>query len=125
MNDDWLTVKFVEDLHRAVRNGRDVAAAVAALRNATLPALMEYCCLRRSLPDSSVPDLPTAILDSPVGNALHQVRSELGLRTTGKARTPLDRVDAQPVEFWVIEGEDGFTEQSWGVFEIRFNRSAR
>lgn len=125
MNDGWLTVKFVEDLHRAVLNRRDVAAAVVALRNATLPAIMEYCCLRRSVPALSVPDLPRAIHDSPVGTALHQVRSDLGLRTTGTSRAPLKRVDTHVVEFWVIEGEDGFTEQSWGVFEIRFNRSAR
>jgi hypothetical protein len=125
MNDGWLTVKFVEALHHAVRNRRDVAPAVAALRNATLPGLMEYGCLKRTLPSSSLPDLPPAILDSPVGKALRQVRSDLGLRTTGRGRPALKRVEPQAVEFWVIEGEDGFADQSWGVFEIRFNRSAR
>jgi hypothetical protein len=125
MNDGWLTVKFVEALHHAVRNRRDVAPAVAALRNATLPGLMEYGCLKRTLPASSLPDLPKAVLDSLVGQALQQVRSDLGLRTTGKARPPLKRVDPQSVEFWVIDGEEGFTDQSWEVFEIRFNRSAR
>jgi hypothetical protein len=123
--DGWLTVKFVEALHNAVRNGRDVAPAVAALRNATLPGLMEYGCLKRTLPASSLPDLPKAVLDCPVGQAMRQVRSDLGLRTTGKARPSLKRVDHQPVEFWVIEGEEGFADQSWEVFEIRFNRSAR
>src|SRR5438270_577906 len=125
MNDGWLTVKFVEALHHAVRNRRDVAPAVAALRNATLPGLMEYGCLKRTLPASSLPDLPKAVLDSLVGQALQQVRSDLGLRTAGKARPPLKRVDPQSVEFWAIDGEEGFTDQSWEVFEIRFNRSAR
>jgi hypothetical protein len=125
MNDGWLTVKFVEALHHAVRNRRDVAPAMAALRNATLPGLMEYGCLRRALPAESLPDLPKAVLDSPVGKSLRLVRSDLGLRTAGKARPALKRVDPQPVEFWAIEGEEGFADQSWDVFEIRFNRSAR
>jgi hypothetical protein len=125
MNDGWLTVKFVEALHHAVRNRRDVVPAIAALRNATLPGLMEYGCLKRALPPLSLPDLPQVILDSPVGKALRQVRSDFGLRTTGEAKAALKRVDPQTVEFWAIEGEDGFTDQSWEVFEIRFNRSAR
>lgn len=125
MNDGWLTVKFVEALHRAVRNHRDVVAAVAALRNTTLPALMEYGCLKWSLPASTLPDLPEAILDSQVGRALRHVCSDLGLRTAGPTKASLRRVDTQPVEFWAIDGEEGFADQSWEVFEIRFNRSAR
>jgi hypothetical protein len=34
-------------------------------------------------------------------------------------------VDTQSVEFWVIEDEAEFTSQSWDIFEVRFNRSAR
>jgi hypothetical protein len=125
MNNGWLTVKFVEDLHRAVCNRREVSAAIASLRNTTLPALLEYCCLKKSLPASSLPELPKAVLESTVGQALSQVRSDLGLRTCGPAKAALKRVDAQPIEFWTIEGENGITDRSWEVFEIRFNRSAR
>jgi hypothetical protein len=125
MNDGWLTVKFVEDLQRAVRNNRDVGPAIAVLQNATLPGLMEYGCLKRALPAASFPALPKTILDSPLGKAMRQVRSDIGLRSTGTNKAPLKRIDIQPIEFWVIEGEDGFNDQSWEVFEIRFNRSAR
>jgi hypothetical protein len=125
MSMGWLTVAAVEDIQHAVQNGRNVSGAIGVLRQATLPALLEYGCLKWKLRDSALPDLPTAILDSSLGVALRQVRSHLGLRTSGSAKKPLKRVDVLPVEFWVIEDDEGFTDQSWNLFEIRFNRSAR
>jgi hypothetical protein len=124
MNDGWLTVATVEDIQHAVEIGRNVSTAIGALRHATLPALLEYGCLKRKL-QGSLPALPKTIRDLPLAVALRQVRSDLGLRATGRTKAPPRRVDTQPVEFWVIEGQAGFADQSWEVFEIRFNRSAR
>jgi hypothetical protein len=124
MSDGWLTVASVEDIQHAVENGRDVSTAIRAFRRATLPALLEYGCLKKKL-QGSLPTLPKTIQELPLAVALRQVRSDLGLRTTGRTRAPLSRVDIQPAEFWVIEGQAGFADSSWQIFEIRFNRSAR
>jgi hypothetical protein len=57
MRTDWLSVSLVEELHRAIQSGSDVAGVVAGLVGGTLPGLMEYGCLRWTCPDGTVPPL--------------------------------------------------------------------
>jgi hypothetical protein len=122
---DCLSVKLVEDLHQAVQQKVPVGTVVAALKTATLPGLLEYGCLRWLVNDDSVvPPLPPAVLNSPLGQAVQQVRSELGPRRTGREKQPLNRVDTQPSEFHVLDGEAGLEAPDWEHFGIRFARSA-
>ena len=124
MYENWLTVKVVEGIHNALLSGRSVAATVANLQGATLPALLEYKCLQWAL-KSSVPPLPKCIVSSALGLALAQVRSDLGLRTTGPQKGPQGNIDTQPVEFCVMQSLDDLEERTWQEFEIRFDRSAQ
>jgi hypothetical protein len=125
MQEDWLTVKLVEEIHDAVLAGLPVASTVAGLQRATLPALLEYGCLQWALNSSKVPPLPQALLSLPVGLALSQVKSDLGLRTSGPQKGPLGHINSQLVEFCVIQGQDEVDERPWQEFEIRFDRSAQ
>ncbi len=68
---DWFTAEQVEHIQRAVQRNRPVGSFVNGLRHATLPALLEYGCLRAHLGDDIIPSLPSAILStSTVGNIL-------------------------------------------------------
>jgi hypothetical protein len=78
----YLSVGLVQDIQRTVLTGRPVAPVVSGLRRASLPAILEYGCLRRALGPSRIPALPGSITSSPLGLALCEVRSELGLRAT-------------------------------------------
>jgi hypothetical protein len=121
---EYLTVKLVEEIQEAAQMGVAVDGAIARLQHATLPALLEYGCLRWAT-NGTFPPLPQAVEASPLGQALLQVRSELGLRSTGPQKPRLKRLDTQPIEFHVIDGRDGFDDEEWGQFEIRFDRSAQ
>src|SRR5947209_16330456 len=125
MQENWLTVKLVEEIHDAVQAGLPVASTVANLQGATLPALLEYGCLRWALNSSTVPALPQSLVSSPLGLALSQVKSDLGLRTSGQQKGPQGHIDTQPVEFCVIQGQGELDERPWQEFEIRFDRSAQ
>lgn len=117
-----LTVNDVEEIHEAIQNNLDVKGIVDQFDDATLPALLEYGCLNWTIPDSA-PPLPKAVRDSLVGRALTQVRSRLGLRSTGPEKPRLKRIDVQPVEFQVVT--DDLDDDGWKEFEIRFDRSAQ
>lgn len=119
-----LTVKLVEELQEAAQMGVAVDGIIARLRRATLPALLEYGCLRWAT-KGAFPPLPQAINATQAGEALMQVRCELGLRTTGPQKPHLKRLDTQPVEFHIIEGTNGLQDDEWQQFEIRFDRSAQ
>jgi hypothetical protein len=120
-----LTVGLVEELQQAVRRGRPVADHVIRLTDATLAGLLEYGCLRWAVADDAViPPLPTALLSGPLGQALLQVRSALGPRSTGPQRRHLKSVDTQEAEFYVLEGDEASAEPAWEDFQIRFVRSA-
>lgn len=119
-----LTVKLVEEIHEANSMGKDVETFVSRLEGTTVPALLEYGCLRWATKEK-LPALPPAIVASEFGQALSQVRSELGLRSTGPQKSSLKRIDTQTTEFHVIEGSDGFQDDEWSQFEIRFDRSAQ
>lgn len=119
-----LTVKLVEELQAAIGRGISVDAPVAQLQSATLPALVEYGCLRW-IANGAVPSLPASIMDSDLGQALMQVPCDLGFHSTGPPKPRLRRIDTQAVEFHVIEGKAGIEDVEWEQFEIRFDRSAQ
>jgi hypothetical protein len=119
-----LNVKFVEEIQDAIRRGIPVEAPVASLKSATLPALVEYGCLRWAA-NGAVPPLPSAIVESVLGQSLMQVRCELGFRSTGPPKPRFQRIDTQSSEFHVIEGKAGIEDAEWEQFEIRFDRSAQ
>lgn len=119
-----LTVKLVEEIQDAVRLGRSVESAVTNLQAATLPALVEYGCLRWAS-NGAMPPIPESIVQSALGQALMQVPCDLGLRSTGPPKPRLQRIDTQAVEFHVVEGRAGIEDTEWAQFEIRFDRSAQ
>jgi hypothetical protein len=118
-----LTVKLVEEIQEAIRRGIPVEAPVAGLQSTTLPALIEYGCLRWAA-DGAVPPLPASIMESDLGQALMQVPCDLGFHSTGPPKPRLRRIDTQAIEFHVIEGTAGIEDAEWEQFEIRFDRSA-
>jgi anti-sigma regulatory factor (Ser/Thr protein kinase) len=117
----WLTCEFVEELQQAAGVGRSVDCFVDPLESATLPAFLEYGCARWHSP--RLPALPASILASPLGRALHEVRSEIGIRETGDQKPPPRTVTASPHEFCVLEGDDPTTGRDWGEFLVRFRQS--
>lgn len=121
----WLTVDDVERVHRAVQRGRPVGPFMESLHCATLPALLEYGCLRHADASGLIPPLPTAVRESALGRILNDVPSPLGLRANGTMPTPLARIDALPAEFVSVAREDELDEQPWNLFIIRFTRSAQ
>jgi anti-sigma regulatory factor (Ser/Thr protein kinase) len=120
----WLTSDFVEELQQAAGAGRAVDSFVAPLEHATLPALLEYGCAKWQCP--GLPALPPRVCSSPVGRALQEVRSELGLRTAGPQKPPPRTVTSEAQEFFVLEGSDSpTTGQDWLEFLVRFRQSAK
>jgi anti-sigma regulatory factor (Ser/Thr protein kinase) len=123
MGNQWLTVSSVEDIQHAARRGVAVSSAIRKLSGATLPAILEYGCLRWQMPD--LPRLPETVLSSPLGAALFKVVSPLGLRTTGQDHHVPSRVDdPPPCGFVTMKHEDDLAEQPWKLFMIRFTQSA-
>jgi anti-sigma regulatory factor (Ser/Thr protein kinase) len=119
----WLTCELVEELQQAAGAGQSVDRFVAPLENTTLPGLLEYGCARWHSPNMTA--LPAPISASPLGRALQEVRSELGLRTTGLQKQPPRTVTPEEQEFHVLEGDDPTTRQDWGEFLVRFRQSAK
>jgi hypothetical protein len=120
----WLTCDFVEQLQQAVSSGKTVDPFIAALENATLPGLLEYGCAKWH--DSKLPPIPSNIIAAPLGQAVQEVRSALGLRTTGPQKVPPRTITPEVHEFFVLEG-DGTptTGRDWGEFLVRFRQSAK
>ena len=126
MRTDWLTVALVEEIHRAVLVGKALAGVVSQLKGATLPGLLEYGCLRWSRRDGSVPPLPKGrFAGAPLVRALSCVRSDLGLSANGRTKRPPRRLDPQPAEFWLLQGEHDLAGEGWELFAGRFDASAR
>jgi hypothetical protein len=71
----WLTCELVDELHRAAGVGQVVDGFVDPLKNATLPALLEYGSTKRQSP--TLPELPAQVISSPFGRTRQEVRSEL------------------------------------------------
>lgn len=120
----WLTCELVEELQQAAGEGQAVDCFVDPLENTTLPALLEYGCVRRHY--QSLAALPARVFASPLGRTLQEVRSELGLRTTGRQKLPPRTMTPLAHEFFVLEGSDSpTTEQDWGEFLVRFRQSVK
>jgi anti-sigma regulatory factor (Ser/Thr protein kinase) len=119
-----LTVQLVEELQGIVPDHGRIKAIVSNLRGATLPGIVEYGCLRWANKDH-IPPLPSAIADSSLGLAMQEVRSELGLRSSGPPKSPMRRLDEQPVEFHVVESEEDLEQDEMSLFLLRFERSAK
>jgi anti-sigma regulatory factor (Ser/Thr protein kinase) len=115
---------MVEEIHEATDRMLPVADAISHLKRATLPALLEYGCLRWAT-NGQLPMLPEAVVESPLGQALSRVRCELGLRATGPPKPQLRRIDTQLAEFHVIAGRGDLQDDEWQHFGIRFDRSAQ
>lgn len=122
-NQTWLTCEFVEELQQAAGVGQAVDCFVDSLEHTTLPALLEYGCARRRYP--SLPALPAHVFSSPLGRSLQEVRSELGLRTTGRQKPPPRTITPESQEFYVLEGDDPTTSDFWNEFLVRFRQSVK
>src|ERR1017187_47239 len=123
-NPTWLTCDLVEELQQAADAGKAVDTFIAPLEHATLPGLVEYGCARWHSP--SLSSLPARIFSSDLGPALQEVRSELGLRTTGRQKQPPRTITPSVHEFFVLEGNDSpTTGQDWGEFLVRFRQSVK
>lgn len=131
--DGWLTAERVEHIQWAVQRNRPVNSFVSDLQHSTLPALLEYGCLRATLGPASIPALPVAVTESLLGRALSAVPSPLGLHnSTRDGKKKPARVDARTGEFFSISTEDELDSDSpdslpkpWQLFTIRFSRSAQ
>jgi len=121
---DVLTVSDIEQIQLAAQNERPVRSFIQGLRKATLPAIIEYGCLRWSHPSLKLPDLPDAIGNSPLGLALKEVRCELGLRTNGPDGATWDRIDPRDYGFFVLNDEAHLESTRWKLFETVYNRSS-
>jgi anti-sigma regulatory factor (Ser/Thr protein kinase) len=120
----WLTCDLVEELQQAAGAGRAVDSFVAPLEFATLPGFLEYGCAKWHC--KSLSALPARIFSSPLGRALQEVRSELGLRVTGRQKPPPRTITPLAQEFFVLEGSaDPTTGQDWGEFLVRFRQSVK
>ena len=129
---EWLTAEQVEHIQWAVQRNRPVGSFVNGLRHATLPALLEYGCLRAHVGADAIPPMPAAILGSPLGQALDCVPSPLGTRNGFSYTAKPARLDTQAVEFFSISTEDEMERDSpdsppkpWELYAIRFSRSAQ
>ena len=123
--DGWITIKEVEDVHHALHLRVDagrIAAALAPKTHITLPALIEYGCVRWVFPD--LPMLPRAIQDSPLGRELLLINSPFGLRTSGPARPGSIDLAARQSEFMAFASAEDVTAEGAEFFKSRFWKSS-
>ncbi len=116
-----LDVELVEKLQRAASKAKSIEPYVSALTSATLPGMVEYGCLRHQYP--LLPELPPALIRSAAGVALADVNSSIGLRMTGKQKTPPSLMTPQNYEFIVLASDENMTGSRWIEFASRFAMS--
>ena len=122
---DVLSVDLVQDIERALQNGRPIGQVIANLKQASLTGIMEYGCLRWAMPQA-VPPLPETVASSSLGRALQEVRSELGLGSSGPDKSPPRDTRSREVEFCVIKDEsDVLDNQLFGEYLLRFEFAAK
>jgi anti-sigma regulatory factor (Ser/Thr protein kinase) len=119
-----LTVQLVEELQNLLPDYERINEFVSQLQSATLPGIMEFGCFRWAN-GGHISPLPAAIAESPIGLALREIRSGLGVRSSGPPKSPMRRLNGQPVEFHVVECEQDIDQEEWGLFLLRFERSAK
>ena len=116
---------MVLDIQRALRNDRPIADAVASLMEGVLAGIMEYGCLRWIAPNAA-PALPEAIVSSPLGMALQDVKSPLGLRQHGADQSPILDTNTREFEFFVISQiADVVDNRLFGAYLLRFEFGAK
>jgi hypothetical protein len=125
MPTDTLSPELVQDIQRALRNGRPVEGTINDLRGATLPGLLEYQCLRWAH-FSELPAFPRSIAESTLGQSLLDVPCELGLRSSGRPKSPPRDTNPHEAEFYLVREEaDILDNQLFDEFLIRFEFSAK
>src|SRR5690349_6975851 len=124
MTNGLLTVGDVEHIQLALSKGKPVDSFVRDLKSATLPAVLEYGCLRWALHGAGLPGLPQAIVASDLGRALGEVNSPLGIKTAGPDNSQWDRLDFRPYGFFVLREEAQLDERDWRCFETLYNLSS-
>ena len=121
MTNGLLTVGDVEHIQLALEHGKPVDSFVQGLGGATLPAALEYGCLRWAFPEAGLPGLPPAVVASDLGRALSEVSTPLGIKTTGPENRPWDRLDFRNYGFFVLREEGQLDERDWKRFETLYN----
>jgi hypothetical protein len=117
-----LSIGVVEGIHATAVAGKHklVASTVAGFTDATLPGLVGYLCLRYLHGhELALPELPSEVLQSPVGHALRRVICPFGFRTTGQF-SPVTDVTHKPVEFFVLRQSADYTGHFYKLFEARW-----
>ena len=109
MKSHVLNVESVEQLHRAALKAKPVDAVVANLTSATLSGLVEYACVREVHPN--LPDLPSFIDQSLVGQAFRELGSPFELPIRRNQQRASQQITAQPCEFIVLRGDDDLEEK--------------
>lgn len=124
MNHAHLTVELVETLQTMVLKGKAICPLVEKLRSATLPALLEYGCLRFATGDA-IPELPHEVISAEQWQPLHSINSEIGLSRDGPRKCLTKDVTPRPIEFTTVSVEGDTMEPAWENFLQRFERSAK
>ncbi len=123
MTEKVLSASLVDDVLRAKEINRPIESVLSSFSSATLPGFVEYGCALRQYSD--LPPLPARIVGSELGIASAEVLSELGLRSTGTQKRPIRSMAAQPVEFFVLEGDDPTLGEAWCEYRLRFEQSSK
>jgi hypothetical protein len=120
METSWLTANFVEQIHKGHAKGRAVNRHIEALTDATLAGLIEYGCLRRTVPD--LPSLPSAITHSALGRELNMIVSEIGLRATGRSVPPSTDHAPREIEFQTVTTENELLSEPVQMMAMRITQ---
>ncbi|WP_417398214.1 hypothetical protein [Gimesia chilikensis] len=120
---DWLSCELVEDLQEAAEAGLPTIEFINSIQGVTLPGLIEYGCAKWS--QQNLPPLPPTVSQTPLGKALEDVKSDLGLRTDGFQKRPPRTLTPQKQEFFVLEGSEPTTKSEWSEYLLRFRQSAK
>lgn len=117
---DWLTVDVVEDLHHAVNQRVEPArlrARIGGISKITMPALLEYWCLRTSV--GQLPILPQAIRDGALGRNL--------LRVLSPNHAKQQALDMKPrqCEFIAFATKEDMVGDPVEFYQMRFWKSAQ
>jgi anti-sigma regulatory factor (Ser/Thr protein kinase) len=123
--DAFFTVNDVLDVHHAHRlkvDGDRIAAAVGSAKHITLPALVEYECLRWMIPQ--LPTLPIAVQESLLGLAFKKVGSQIGLGKDRVPRSVLTDQKPRPCEFAAFLSVEDVDGDQAEFFKMRFWKSA-
>lgn len=123
MASGWLTANFVEQIHKAHLKGIPVTGHVASLSQTTITGLIEYGCLKRSIPE--LPSLPPAVTNSPLGRELNRITSEIGLRVAGPSAPPSFDHAAREIEFVIVKDEESLLSEPVQMLAMRITQGMK